>query len=113
MDTELFGPVLSVLRFSSEDEAIARANDTKYGLAWRHLFPRYGARAQGLKGDPGRASSGSTPTAWSRPSPRSAAFKDSGYGREGGLQAVYDYTRSKTVWINTSSEPVADPFVMR
>ena len=40
-------------------------------------------------------------------------FKDSGYGREGGLQAVYDYTRPKTVWINTSDEPVADPFVMR
>ena len=33
VDTELFGPVLSVLRFSSEDEAISRANATKYGLA--------------------------------------------------------------------------------
>ena len=33
--------------------------------------------------------------------------------REAGLEAVLDYTRTKTVWINTSSEPMADPFVMR
>ena len=40
-------------------------------------------------------------------------FKNSGYGRESGLQAICDYTRSKTVWLNTSSEPIANPFVMR
>lgn len=40
-------------------------------------------------------------------------FKNSGYGREGGVDAILDYTRSKTVWINTSTEPMADPFVMR
>ena len=40
-------------------------------------------------------------------------FKDSGYGRESGAQAIYDYTRPKTVWINTSPEPMANPFVMR
>ncbi|MGD9743628.1 MAG: aldehyde dehydrogenase family protein, partial [Dongiaceae bacterium] len=40
-------------------------------------------------------------------------FKNSGYGREGGMQSIYDYTRSKTIWISTSSEPVANPFVMR
>ena len=37
----------------------------------------------------------------------------SGYGREAGLDAVHDYTRTKCVWINTSDEPMADPFVMR
>jgi acyl-CoA reductase-like NAD-dependent aldehyde dehydrogenase len=42
-----------------------------------------------------------------------SGFKDSGYGRESGFQAIYDYTRPKTVWINTSPEPIADPFVMR
>ena len=45
-----------------------------------------------------------------------AAFggvKGSGYGRESGFQAMYDYTRAKTVWINTSTEPMANPFVMR
>ncbi len=40
-------------------------------------------------------------------------IKTSGYGRESGLQAVYDYTRPKTVWINTSSEPLASQFVAR
>lgn len=45
-----------------------------------------------------------------------AAFggvKGSGYGRESGLQAMHDYTRPKTVWINTSDQPMANPFVMR
>ena len=45
-----------------------------------------------------------------------AAFggvKGSGYGRESGFQAMWDYTRPKTIWVNTSSEPVANPFVMR
>jgi acyl-CoA reductase-like NAD-dependent aldehyde dehydrogenase len=45
-----------------------------------------------------------------------AAFggvKESGYGRESGMQAIYDYTRPKTVWINTSDAPLANPFVMR
>ena len=37
----------------------------------------------------------------------------SGLGREGGLDAVLDYTRTKSVWIRTSDEPIADPFVMR
>jgi aldehyde dehydrogenase (NAD+)/betaine-aldehyde dehydrogenase len=36
-----------------------------------------------------------------------------GYGREGGLDTVYDYTRTKAVWINTSDVPLADPFVLR
>ena len=40
-------------------------------------------------------------------------YKNSGYGRESGLQAIYDYTRPKTVWLNTSAEPIADPFVMQ
>ena len=40
-------------------------------------------------------------------------FKESGYGRESGMQAVYDYTRPKTIWINTSDEPLSNPFVMR
>jgi (Z)-2-((N-methylformamido)methylene)-5-hydroxybutyrolactone dehydrogenase len=37
----------------------------------------------------------------------------SGFGREGGLEAVLDYTRTKSVWINLSSQPMADPFVLR
>jgi len=40
-------------------------------------------------------------------------YKDSGYGRESGLEAFYDYTRPKMVWLNTSPDPIADPFVMQ
>jgi len=40
-------------------------------------------------------------------------MKNSGYGREAGLQAVYDYTRPKTVWMNLSDEPLANPFSPR
>jgi aldehyde dehydrogenase (NAD+) len=38
---------------------------------------------------------------------------DTGYGRESGTETLHDYTRPKTVWINTSGQPMADPFVMR
>ena len=40
-------------------------------------------------------------------------FMQSGSGRESGIDAINDYTRTKTVWINTSSEPMTNPFVMR
>ena len=39
--------------------------------------------------------------------------RPTGYGREGGLDAIHDYTRTKAVWINTSDAPLADPFVLR
>jgi aldehyde dehydrogenase (NAD+) len=40
-------------------------------------------------------------------------FNQSGYGREAGIEAILDYTRTKTTWINTSAEPMGNPFVMR
>jgi aldehyde dehydrogenase (NAD+) len=45
-------------------------------------------------------------------SPRQG-FKNSGVGIEHGTETIKEYTRLKSVWINTSEEPVADPFVMR
>ena len=39
--------------------------------------------------------------------------RDSGYGRESGLEAIYDYTRPKTVWLNTSPDLIEEPFVMQ
>jgi acyl-CoA reductase-like NAD-dependent aldehyde dehydrogenase len=112
VDTELFGPVLSVLRFESEEQVIGLANDTKYGLA-TGIFSR----------DVGRALRVSKAIragiVWINtyrvvsPIAEFGGYKNSGYGRESGFQAIYDYTRPKTVWINTSSEPMANPFVMR
>jgi (Z)-2-((N-methylformamido)methylene)-5-hydroxybutyrolactone dehydrogenase len=112
VDTELFGPVLSVLRFKEEKEVVRLANDTRYGLA-AGVFTRNGAKAlrvtKALRAG----------IVWVNtyrvvsPIAEFGGYKDSGYGRESGLQAIYDYTRPKTVWINTSDEPIANPFVMR
>ncbi|MGH6644984.1 MAG: aldehyde dehydrogenase family protein, partial [Bradyrhizobium sp.] len=112
VDTELFGPVLSVLRFKSEDDVVRLANDTRYGLA-AGIFTRNGARALRVT----RAIRAGI--VWVNtyrvvsPIAEFGGFKESGYGRESGLQAVYDYTRPKTVWINTSDKPLSNPFVMR
>lgn len=40
-------------------------------------------------------------------------YKSSGFGREAGQESLLDYTRTKTVWINSSTAPLGDPFVMR
>ena len=112
VDTELFGPVLCVLRFRTEQEALALANDTEHGLA-AGIFTRDGARSLRMS----RAVRAgivwvNTYRAIS-PVAEFGGMKASGYGRESGFQAVYDYTRPKTVWMNMSDAPVANPFQMR
>ena len=112
VDTELFGPVLSVLRFKEEDEVVRLANDTRHGLA-AGVFTRDGARSLRVTK---RLRAGIVWVNTYRvvsPIAEFGGFKESGYGREGGMQALYDYTRPKTVWINTSDQPIANPFVMR
>lgn len=110
--TELFGPVMSVLAFDTEAEAVALANDTRFGLG-AGLFTKDVARVMRVT----RAiRSGivwvNTYRAISPISPF-GGFGQSGYGREAGMDAINDYTRTKSVWINTSEEPMANPFVMR
>lgn len=112
VDTELFGPVLSVLRFRTEDEAVALANRSQHGLA-AGVFTRDGARQIRM------AAAVRAGIVWVNtyravsPIAPFGGVKGSGYGRESGFQAMYDYTRPKTVWVNTSSAPLANPFVMR
>ena len=96
---EIFGPVLPIIPFDTEDEAIRLANDTTYGLA------------SGIQtGDLGRAlrlaDRIKAGTVWLNtwhkyhPSAPFGGYKMSGYGREQGAEALESYTQYKTVWAN-------------
>ena len=112
VEEEMFGPVLSVLKFSDEEEVIGMANNTRFGLAAGAFTRDIGRALRVAK----RLHSG---IAWVNtyravsPVAPFGGYKMSGFGRESGLETIQDYTRTKTVWINTSDVPMADPFVMR
>ena len=109
---ELFGPVVSALRFTDEAHALQLANDSRFGLA-AGIFTADIGRA--LRITKGIRSGIVWVNTYRMVSPLApfGGYKDSGYGRESGLEAIYDYTRPKTVWLNTSPDPIADPFVMQ
>ncbi len=109
---EFFGPVLSVVTFDTEEEALALANDTEFGLA-SGVFTRSLTRAHRMiRGIRAGVVWVNTYRAVSPIAPF-GGHGLSGYGREGGLAAALDYTTVKTVWLRTSDEPIPDPFVMR
>jgi len=104
--------VLAVQRFKTEEEALALANDSDYGLA-AGIFTTNHARAlrmsQNIKAgivwvNTYRAIS---------PIAEFGGMKHSGHGREAGFQALMDYTRPKTVWMTLSDDPIANPFQPR
>ncbi len=109
---EMFGPVVSVVKFSDEAEAIALANDTRFGLA-SGVFTKDGAR--GLRMSKALRAGIVWVNTYRMVSPMApfGGYKSSGYGREAGYEAINDYTREKTVWINTSPDPIDDPFRMQ
>jgi aldehyde dehydrogenase (NAD+) len=110
--TELFGPVLSVVSFDTEEQAVDLANCTPFGLA-AGVFTQTLTRAHRMIK---RIHAGvvwvNTYRAVSPIAPF-GGYGMSGHGREGGLAAALDYTRTKTVWLRTSDDPIPDPFVMR
>lgn len=112
LKTEMFGPVMSLLSFDTEEEAIALANASDFGLG-SGIFTQNVARAHRVSK---RLKAGicwvNTYRAISPIAPF-GGFNQSGYGREAGMDSILDYTRTKTTWINTSAEPMANPFVMR
>ncbi|WP_022952222.1 aldehyde dehydrogenase [Leucothrix mucor] len=112
LTVEMFGPVMSIVPFDTEAEAIAMANDSVYGLG-SGIFTQNLARAHRVSK---KIKAGicwvNTYRAISPIAPF-GGYGDSGYGREAGLDAVLDYTNTKTTWINTSDAPMANPFVMR
>lgn len=109
---EIFGPVAAVMPFDSEDEVVQLANDTQYGLAagvWTSNLAR--AHRMAARLDAGTIWV-NTYRAMSPMSPRQG-FKSSGVGVEHGTETIKEYTRLKSVWINTNEGPVPDPFVLR
>src|SRR5258706_2934924 len=108
---EVFGPVLSVIPFKDEDEAIAIGNDVVYGLAagvWTQSMRRAFLMAEKLQAG----------TVWintyravSYLSPF-GGYKRSGLGRESGQEMIKEYLQTKSVWISTAKE-VPNPFIMR
>lgn len=112
VDTELFGPVLSVLRFRTEEQALALANNSAHGLA-AGIFTRDSARALRMSRKVHAGIVWVNTYRTVSPIAEFGGIKSSGYGRESGFQAIYDYTRPKTVWMNTSSKPLGSMFVAR
>jgi succinate-semialdehyde dehydrogenase/glutarate-semialdehyde dehydrogenase len=90
---EIFGPVAPIVSFSTEDEAVALANDTEYGLV---AYVYTGDLARGLRVSE-RLDSGMVGLNRGLVSDPAAPFggtKQSGIGREGGHEGVLDYTES-------------------
>jgi aldehyde dehydrogenase (NAD+) len=107
---EVFGPVLAVMPFDTEEEAIALANGTRYGLAgavWTQNIHRGHRVAHALKAG----------TVWINayrvvgPDVPFGGYGLSGIGRENGIDAVHEYTQTKAIWVELSGG-TRDPFTL-
>ena len=100
---EIFGPVMCIIEFENEEEIIEAANNTTYGLA-TSIWTNNSARLIRM------INSINAGIVWSNCVAREnvgvpvGGFKQSGFGKESGLESCIEYTREKTVWINTSDE---------
>jgi len=110
-ENELFGPILSVMKFETEQEVINKMNDNKYGLSSGVYTKDLGRGLRVSKAIRAGITFVNTYRLIS-PSAPFGGMKDSGYGKEAGIESIKDYTRIKTTWFNTSEKPMRDPFTM-
>lgn len=108
---EVFGPILSIIRFKDEKDALEKANNSKYGLAagvWTTDMKKAFRMTSALKAG----------TVWvntyrtlSYMAPF-GGYKQSGIGRENGSEMIKEYLQQKSVWINIGAK-TGNPFVQR
>ena len=110
-ENELFGPILSVMKFDNEDEVIKKMNDNKYGLSSGVYTSNF---ARGLRVSKAIRAGIVFINTYRLISPMApfGGIKDSGYGKEAGIESIKEYTRIKTTWYNSSDKPMSDPFTM-
>ncbi len=108
---EVFGPVLAVIKFKDEEDAVRIGNDIRFGLAagvWTQSLHRALYMSERLKAgtvwiNNYRSTSYTTPF---------GGYKDSGIGREGGIEAVKEYLETKSVWMSSDLD-MPDPFIRK
>tara|TARA_Y100001958_G_C21210619_1_gene536348 strand:+ start:336 stop:1817 length:1482 start_codon:yes stop_codon:yes gene_type:complete len=110
-ENELFGPVLSVMKFDTEEEVISKMNDNQYGLSSGVYTNNINRALRVSKAIRAGITFVNTYRLISPAAPF-GGIKDSGYGKEAGIESIKDYTRIKTTWFNTSDKPMDDPFTM-
>jgi len=108
---EVFGPVLAVIPFDSEEEAFALANDSPYGLAAGIWTEDIGRALRGAEAMEAGTVWVNTYRTVSYMAPF-GGYKRSGIGRESGREAIDAYLQTKTVWIDALGQ-TANPFGMR